>query len=260
MGKFLKILGWLLLGLLLGMGLWAYLSWKRLTAVPDWYPRNATTVTVQNAPELSPSSPAPSSGSIEPAAIARSPETLRQEAAQLQQKILNTLGPGAAPTDSPTLELSAAELETLLLDQLLRKPIGADLLQSAQGFAATIDNGTLKSGLVINTDRIPRQLLSPGELESLDRLLATVPGLQGRDLYIGITGQPQVVQGTLQGQDTLQLQIGETQWDLAELTQPLGIDPGKVDQELNKVLGNLPVESLRLEGDRLILQGAPPAP
>lgn len=257
MGKFLKILGWLLLGLLVGTGLWAYMAWKRLTTVPDWYPRTATAVAVQNTPEPPPSDQA---SPIEPAPIARTPDSIRQEAAQLQQKILNTLGPGASPGASPTLELSAAELETLMLDQLVRKPIGADLLQSAQGFAATIDNGTLKSGLVINTDRIPRQALSPKEIEALDRLLDTLPGLQGRDLYIGITGQPQVANGTLQWQDNLQLEIGTTQWDLAELTQPLGIDPGKVDQELNKVLGNLPVESLRLEGDRLILQGASPSP
>ncbi|MGA1625683.1 MAG: hypothetical protein ACO4AJ_08680, partial [Prochlorothrix sp.] len=334
MAKLLKTLGWILLGLGLGAGLWSYLAWKRLTALPDWYQAppapNATDPRTPNPNATHPNAPNPSSPHTGLLAQ-RDPTLLHQEAAQLQQTIRKTLvpatsltpplgttspaapplapaltGPSAtspsaaspsvaspsavtqtpasqfplapSPVTSPpvvqasappvptppSLTLSSTEVETLLLDRLVTQAGDegglSAVLQSAQGFGATITDGTFRGGLVLNTDRISRQSLSSREAEALDRLLATVPGLRGRDLYIGLRGVPTLKNGQLHWQDDLRLEIGNTQLSLPDLAQRLGVDPGKFDQELNKVLGNLPVDSLRLEGDRLILQGAPSPP
>ncbi|KKI99279.1 hypothetical protein PROH_16240 [Prochlorothrix hollandica PCC 9006 = CALU 1027] len=241
MGKFLKTAGLLVLALGVGAGVLAYAYWQRLTALPDWY--QGQTMGPSGAIVAASATPRPATAVPAPA-VQTAAQDIRQ---RLYQDLTN-------PAPLP-VELTSTDLETLVLDKLLDQEAGSQLLDSVQGFDTTIEDGRVKGGAVINTDSLPRQALSPRELEVLDRLLQTVPGLQGRDLYIGLVGQPQMDQGTLSWQDGLQIQVGTVTWGVTDLADQLGVDPGRLEQELNKVLRDLPVESLRIDGDRVILQG-----
>jgi len=248
MGKILKILAGVVLVGVLGGAIAAYSYWQKLTTVPAWSRSESGAI-------------APSSGSANPddppsadQPVTLDPATIRTAATPLYQR----LGQLTVDPQAPPLALTAADLETLVLDRILAEEAGAQLLQSVEGFGATLEGNTLKTGLVINTSNLPQQLLGSQETAALDRLVATVPGLQGRSLYVGLVGQPQVQGGAWQWNDTLQVQVGEMTWSLADFAQQTGLDPGKLEQQLNKGLEQLPIENLRIQEDRLVIEGATP--
>jgi hypothetical protein len=248
MGKILKILAGVVLVGVLGGAIAAYSYWQKLTTVPAWSRSEAGAI----APNPGSANPDDPPSADQPVTL--DPATIRTAATPLYQR----LGQLTVDPQAPPLALTAADLETLVLDRILAEEAGAQLLQSVEGFGATLEGNTLKTGLVINTSNLPQQLLGSQETAALDRLVATVPGLQGRSLYVGLVGQPQVQGGAWQWNDTLQVQVGEMTWSLADFAQQTGLDPGKLEQQLNKGLEQLPIENLRIQEDRLVIEGATP--
>ncbi len=218
---------------LAGMVLGPLFLWYQATQLPSWYSDRTVAV---NALDL------------------RDRASLDQARQTIKTK-LETIQPGADGTAA--VELTDTEINTLLADGVARVTAGHHLSKAIKQINTTIEQGRLESGAVINLANIPVNDLSESEQSILSQLIATVPGLGERDVYVGVEGTPTVANGQLQ-LDGISIRVGNLRWSVADVAQRLGVPPESLQQEIDRQLAlhQLTINDIQIAGNSIRIRGS----
>lgn len=212
------------LGVVAGLAIGAIaalsLSMRQVSRVPDWYTTEAPTEISSSSPTL------PSS------------------------QLLESLA-----TSSTPVELNSQQVNQLVAEAIARSPEGQALLQN--GFSTTIEDGQIKGGVVVNLSELPTDGLTEQERAALDRVLAFVPALGRRGVYLGIEGNPTVRNGKLQFDENMTVKVGNLSLPASVVASQLGLSLTKLEARINAELEarGIDLRDVRVEGDRLVING-----
>jgi hypothetical protein len=212
------------LGVVAGLAIGAIaalsLSMRQVARVPDWYTTKAPTEISSSSPTL------PSS------------------------QLLESLA-----TSSTPVELNSQQVNQLVAEAIAQSPEGQALLQN--GFSTTIEDGQIKGGVVVNLSELPTDGLTEQERAALDRVLAFVPALGRRGVYLGIEGNPTVRNGKLQFDKNMTVKVGNLSLPASVVASQLGLSLTELEARINAELEarGIDLRDVRVEGDRLIING-----
>ena len=245
-----KKIWFMLLVMFLGGGALLVYYWRQLTRLPTWYAPTSPSATLNFEP------PDPGSAKAAKDELISRIETEIVRQSTVEQ--LNSPGnsPGNSPDNSPEnppveVELTAEEFNTWVAAESTAR----EVLQFAKGFNTTINNGALESGMVINLSDIPTENLTPQRQAILDQVIQTFPGLENRDVYIGIEGQPRIEAGQLHWERNTQIKVGDLSLPLEAAAQQLGLPAERLQQLINLELGSLNISDLELTEQGVLVRG-----
>ena len=242
----IKTLGLLGLLFLTGAGATLLFFWSQATRLPDWYTEQGTV---------------PLDATTNRSALARSEidesDEIQAMTAQLEQRVSTSLARETAlPQDNPTVILTAQEFNQFVVTSIPRTPQTEPLLASVKAINTTIQDGTLESGIVVNTAELPLEQLTAANQSIVKDLLQTFPLLQDQEIYIGIEGQPRMEQGRLVWGEQTQVNIGGWSVPLVELADRLGVPEAALAQTLSLQLGPLNIEGIEFTDQAAIFRGS----
>lgn len=196
------------------------LSVRQVSQVPDWYAADAP-------PEITTPDPTP-----------------------ISPNLFESLVTSGAP-----VELNGAQVNQIVTAAIARSPEGQALLQN--GFSTTIEDGQIKGGVVVNLSELPTDGLTEQERAALDRVLAFVPALGRRGVYLGIEGNPTVRNGKLQFDENMTVKVGNLSLPASVVASQLGLSLTKLEARINAELEarGIDLRDVRVEGDRLVING-----
>ena len=154
------------------------------------------------------------------------------------------------------------ELNNQEVNELMMKTISEHTSYSpvtrVPSLHTTIKDGVLESGTVVNLAKISSNQLAAKETEALGKIIKSFPFLGNKQIYVGISGNPQIENGQLKWDNNTQIKLGNLSLSLAELSQQLGIPQEKLEQKLNLSLplGRLKVNDMEVIDDKVLLRGS----
>jgi hypothetical protein len=168
--------------------------------------------------------------------------------------------PGSSVSSSPVasegLSINSQELTAIAASEADRLSQQLGIPGVAQSVSAHIADGKLEGGVTVNLSALPPNLLSSQERSALESVLKSImPELGKQDIYIGLSGQPIVTDGQVEWGPNLRIHIGGIALSVEQVAQKGGINEGDLRHELNRVLAQLKVSSVAIEGDKLRIQG-----
>lgn len=196
------------------------LSVRQVSQVPDWYATESPTVVIP--PDSTPIAP----------------------------DVFESLITSGAP-----VELSGSQVNQVVTAAIAQSPEGQTLLQN--GFSTTIEDGKIKGGVVVNLSELPTEGLTEQERAALDRVLAFVPALGRRGVYLGIEGNPTVQNGKLQLDENMTVKVGNLSLPASVVASQLGLSLAELEARINAEVEARGIElrDVRVEGDRLLING-----
>lgn len=231
MKKIVKRIGWILALTAVGTIGVPYYFWQQVTALPDWYQQRA--IAAQGI-ELN-----------NPRAIEQARQIVADKMAAAQSYSDGTQE--IYLTEQDLNALAAVEVDRLANDTRLTEAI--------RSVNTTIHNGQIKSGAVINLANIPMEALDSTEQNLVATLIKTFPALAQREVYVGIEGTPAVIDGRLQFDHSLRVQVGNLSLSVTDIAQQLGISETTLWQELNRELEALQLREAEISGNQVRLRG-----
>ena len=221
----------LLIGGAAAAGAAAAFYWNRATALPTWYTSGTTNndlaTTVGSSHNL------------------------------LETKL--STGDRVQYLDDQQVEitLTETELNQLIQAGVSQSPTVAPLVAASQGVKATIDGNRLQAGMVINPTQIPLDGLPADTQQSVREAMEALPMLGDRDLYVGITGSPQVSNGRLILGDDTRIQVGHVKLSMAEVARLTGISADQLTEQINIALpqAGVTLDGLEFVDGEAILRG-----
>lgn len=183
-------------------------AWNRVNATPVWYQSNAFSVEALNA----------------------------QTDGSIREVLARKL---AADTDGDTqreITLNETEVSQLVAQAASENRTTAQLLEVSQGLSTRINDDRIESGAVVNFAEISTNNLPPQGQQALDRLTQTFPMLADRDVYIGLSSQPQIIDGQLQLGENTVIKVGGLSFPLSEVASQLGLSQTEAEQQLSALL------------------------
>jgi hypothetical protein len=240
-----------------------YYYWQQATHLPDWYTtRSKSTERILNF----------SNPSELTAAKARLQEKIEASITKSQAISSPSRLPLTVGTSSPTtsteeetsreknveIELSNREVNELVMTTIAEQTRHSKVLANIPSFHTTIKDGSLESGTVINLANLPENQIPESERAALEKVLKAFPALENKNVYVGISGKPQIEKGQLKWDDNTKVKLGKLSFSLSELSQRLGISQEQLEQNLNLSLqlGRLKVNDLEVTDDKVLLQGS----
>lgn len=159
----------------------------------------------------------------------------------------------AAPGDTV---ISSGELDQMVTDALASQPYTAPLLEVAKGVNTSITKGRIESGLVMNLSEIPLESLPVEGQQAVEQLTQKFPMLANRDVYIGLEGRPEVVDGALSLDDT-HLKIGQMKLPIGSIASQLGLSQAEIEGQLGALLQQQGIapEAVQIVDGQLVLTG-----
>lgn len=159
----------------------------------------------------------------------------------------------AAPGDTV---ISSGELDQIVTDALASQPYTAPLLEVAKGVNTSITKGRIESGLVMNLSEIPLESLPVEGQQAVEQLTQKFPMLANRDVYIGLEGRPEVVDGALSLDDT-HLKIGQMKLPIGSIASQLGLSQAEIEGQLGALLQQQGIapEAVQIVDGQLVLTG-----
>ncbi len=159
----------------------------------------------------------------------------------------------AAPGDTV---ISSGELDQMVTDALASQPYTAPLLEVAKGVNTSIKQGRIESGLVMNLSEIPLESLPVEGQQAVEQLTQKFPILANRDVYIGLEGRPEVVDGALSLDDT-HLKIGQMKLPIGSIASQLGLSQAEIEGQLGALLQQQGIapEAVQIVDGQLVLTG-----
>ncbi|GAB4138895.1 MAG: hypothetical protein Fur0046_13720 [Cyanobacteria bacterium J069] len=216
-----KQLIWLA-GILAGVAIGALaataLSVRQASQVPDWY--------------------------------AAEPPVINTTPASLSPEVLESLVASDAP-----VALDGQQVNQIVAAAIAQSSEGQALLQN--GLSTTVEDGKIKGGVVVNLSELPIDSLTEQERAALDRVLAFVPTLGRRGVYLGIEGSPTVQNGKLRLDEGMTVKVGNLSLPLSVVAGQLGLSLEALEEHLNAEVESRGMElrNVQVEGDRLIING-----
>lgn len=213
---------WIVVGATVGGVAAIAYSLNQATQVPDWY-------ATQTQSSTTPDSAAPR------------PSLDREQEFDDE--------PGAVVLDRNQMQQIVGEW---IADHDTRRTI----LERAEGFSTTIEEGRVKGGAVINLSRLPLDELGADERALVERAIAAIPGLDDRDVFIGIEGSPRIQDGRLNLGDGMVITVGRLSLPMSTVAGQLGISLEQLEQQINAELQSRGVDlsELEIQGDRILLR------
>jgi hypothetical protein len=200
MKKFLWILA---IGLVSLVGGTAYYYWTEATATPDWYKEAAAAPTNFSTPDSSATVPVVASS--------------------------------AAPNDSPIISSSPTTTATIAspvptpTNSVAASPKPTVPLPGVKAIKTQVRQDTLRSGALL--DLAAMESLPAGrQTELVQKLLAAMPQLRGREIYIGVNGKLIEQNGRRQLSPDSKLAIGKVELPLDDVASQMNLSRSKLDQ------------------------------
>ncbi|MGI0486455.1 hypothetical protein ACN4EK_13530 [Pantanalinema rosaneae CENA516] len=231
MNKIIKRIGWMLALAVIGTIGIPYYFWRQATALPDWYQQDMINPLVIDLHD--------------PDAIAQARRTVADKMAAVQSYADGT----------QEIYLTEQDVNALAAVEVDRLANYTRLTEAIRSVNTTIRNGQIKSGAVINLANIPTEALDSNEQNLVATLLKTFPVLAQRQVYVGIEGTPAVVDGQLQFDHSLRIQVGNLSLSVADIAQQLGISEATLWQEINRELETLQLREAEISGNQVRLRG-----
>jgi hypothetical protein len=214
----------LVAAVLLGVLGSGWFLWDRATALPEWYDPEAAlaleAVDTEGAvpevestwEELGPAAP-DSPGAPAPAAAE---------------------GDGARPPGAATPRRARA-LKNFHL-RSTRDPAFRGAIRASR---ATFDAGQLEAGIVFDASGVAIEQLEPDSRALYERAIRTFPSLRKQQVFLGIEDEPVTRDGFLQLGPRPRVRIGELRYSLKSVARRLGVDPRRVEAEINRAMRKL---------------------
>lgn len=158
--------------------------------------------------------------------------------------------------------LNEAELNQVVVDAIASAPQAEKLLAIAKGINTSIQSDRIQSGVVLNLADIPTDALPPQGQQALEQLTQSLPMLANRDVYVGIQGRPQIVDGRLVLDDSTVINIGRLKIPLSDVASQLGMTSEELANHLAGALAasGLRLEDIQLSNGQITLQGGTSSP
>ena len=158
----------------------------------------------------------------------------------------------AAPGDTV---ISSGELNQMVTDAIASEPY-APLLEVAKGVNTSIEKGRIESGLVMNLSELPLESLPTEGQQAVEQLTEKFPLLANRDVYIGLEGRPEVVDGALSLDDT-HLKIGQMKLPIGSIASQLGVSQAEIEGQLGALLQQQGIapEAVQVVDGQLVIKG-----
>ena len=195
-------------------------AWNRATAVPKWY---ATDTTVPDA-----------TVSVNDLIAQRATTADGQVQVTLSEADLNQIAAAAA-----------------------NNSVAAPILDVTDGISTRIDRDRIESGTVVNLSELPLEVLPAQGRTAVSELQNRFPMLADREVYLGLSGQPQIVDGQFSFGDNATLRIGRMSIPLSDAARQMGLSQADLEAQLSSLLTQqgITLESLQVVEGQLQLQG-----
>lgn len=214
----------------LGLG---FYWWRQLTRVPDWYGAEAAPIYQQMD------------------------ETQLPQLQQSRQEVFTNIDRQVRQNPSNpevTVTLTDDEINDVLVAGVVESLAGTEILKATRGINTTIADDTIEIGMVVNTENLNLDSAETGFPIPATQVLKQFPLLKNRDIYIGVSSQPQVVNGQLQLTGDTRVSIGNFSLTLAEIARHGGMSEEEVLQEANAALANLKIRDLQLQDGQITIK------
>ena len=159
----------------------------------------------------------------------------------------------AAPGD---VVISSGELNQMVTDAIANEPYAAPLLDIAKGVNTSIKKGRVESGVVMNLSELPLESLPAEGQQAVQQLSKTFPLLANRDVYIGLEGKPEVVDGAISLNDT-HLKIGQMRLPISSVANQLGLSQAEIESQLGGLLQQQGIDpgAVQIVDGQLVISG-----
>lgn len=203
------------------------------TALPEWYSQTQPNGQSDRQSETSETSDA----------VVIEPVSHSSEAASVN----------AAPGD---VVISSGELNQMVTDALANEPYAAPLLEIAKGVNTSIEKDRIESGLVMNLSELPLDALPVEGQQAVEQLTQKFPLLSNRDVYIGLEGRPEIVDGALSLDDT-HLKVGQMKLPLGSIANQLGFSQAEIEGQLGALLQQQGIspDAVQIVDGQLVISG-----
>lgn len=196
-------------------------AWNRTTTVPRWYAADTTV----------------------PDATVSAKDLLAQRVTTANGQVQVTLN----EADLNQIAASAAANST-----------AAPLLDATAGISTRIDRDRIESGTVVNLSQLPTDAIPAAGQTALRQLQDRFPMIANRDVYIGLSGQPQVREGQLRFGDDAAIKIGQMSIPLGDAAAQLGLSQAELEAQVSALITQqgITLESVQVMDGQLQLQGS----
>lgn len=152
--------------------------------------------------------------------------------------------------------ISSGELNDMVTDALVNQPYAAPLMEVAKGVNTSIEKGRIESGLVMNFSELPLESLSAEGQQAVAQLTEKFPLLADRDVYIGLEGRPEIVDGALSLDDT-HLKVGQMKLPIGSIANQLGLSQAEIEGQLGALLQQQGIapEAVQIVDGQLVITG-----
>ena len=152
--------------------------------------------------------------------------------------------------------ISSGELNQMVTDAIANEPYAAPLLEIAKGVNTSIEKGRIESGLVMNLSEVPLENLPAEGQQAVEQLAQKFPLLANRDVYIGLEGRPEMVDGVLSLDDT-HLKVGQMKLPVGAIAGQLGLSQEEIEQQLGVLLRQQGIapEAVQIVDGQLVISG-----
>ena len=160
---------------------------------------------------------------------------------------------GAAPGD---VVISSSELNQMVTEALANEPYAAPLLEIAKGVNTSIEKDRIESGLVINFSDLPLDSLPIEGQQAVEQLTQKFPVLADRDVYIGLEGRPEIVDGALSLDDT-HIKVGQMKLPVSSIANQLGLSQAQIESQIGALLQQQGIapEAVQIVDGQLVISG-----
>ena len=160
----------------------------------------------------------------------------------------------AAPGD---VVISSSDLNQMVTDAISSRSY-APLLDVAKGVNTSIEKDRIESGLVMNLSELPLESLPAEGRQAVEQLTQKFPMLANRDVYVGLEGRPEVIDGALNLDDT-HLKIGQMKLPIGSIANQLGLSQSEIEEQLGALLQQqgLTPEAVQIVDGQLVIKGLP---
>jgi hypothetical protein len=212
-----------------------YYYWRQATNIPDWY-------TIQEKKNNS---------------INIIAEKDSQQARNIEAEVTAITQPLGSSKDVE-LNLSEKDLNNILASEIAKKNNSSKISEAVKAVKTNIKEGKIEGGALVNISEIPTAHLRESETAAITRAFKVFPGLENREVYIGIEGKPTIEDGQLKFDENTKIKIGNLSFTQAELSEKLGIPESQIRQFTNFELqvGKLKVNDIELNDGKALLKGS----
>jgi hypothetical protein len=227
----------LLLGLIGTVG-GIYYLWQEATQVPEEYTEAVETNTT-STPDLP-----------------LQPSQITQQATAVKQKIEQPIVQ-AKSGQKVAVKLTDRDLTSITVANLAASQLNKQIPSGISGVKTTIKDGKIRTGAMVNVDRLARDSEPGTQTAALSKLTEKLPFLKDRDVYIGIVGKPIVKDGRIKLDKDTQIKIGKVTFTVTQLAENLGVSEEKIQKaiELKLQQQNLKVDRINLDNNEFSIDG-----